>query len=161
MGTKITCKACDVSKPLGEFYASNLRTCKECVRQRVRRNRASKVGYYRAYDAKRFQADPRVLERHKRYQATPGGKAAVRRIIQKYVEANPEKRAAHIKLGNAVRDGRVIKPAACQSCSQVPDARHKLHGHHEDYSKPLDVIWLCAACHRRLHESADQRQERA
>ena len=25
------------------------------------------------------------------------------------------------------------------------------HAHHEDYSKPYDVVWLCPPCHRNLH----------
>jgi hypothetical protein len=50
-------------------------------------------------------------------------------------------------LNNAVRDGHLLKPGFCQGCGNDS----KLHGHHEDYSRPLDVIWLCSACHRSLH----------
>ena len=28
-----------------------------------------------------------------------------------------------------------------------------LHGHHEDYSQPLEVVWLCAPCHGLRHRT--------
>lgn len=28
---------------------------------------------------------------------------------------------------------------------------HRIHGHHEDYARPLDVLWLCAAHHTGAH----------
>ena len=61
-------------------------------------------------------------------------------------------------VNEAVRGGGLRRPEVCESC-WLPD-RRLLHGHHEDYSRPLDVIWLCAKCHSRLHamdrrESAD------
>jgi hypothetical protein len=27
----------------------------------------------------------------------------------------------------------------------------KTEAHHTDYSRPLDVVWLCKHCHRLLH----------
>lgn len=50
----------------------------------------------------------------------------------------------------AVKDGVLLKPKACSKCSDEPEVR-KLHGHHEDYTRPLDVIWLCVSCHVNLH----------
>jgi hypothetical protein len=66
------------------------------------------------------------------------------------------KRWARQVFSNAVRDGRITKPAACSACEQeVP--RRRLHGHHDDYSRPLDVEWLCARCHRQAHLSAPRK----
>jgi ribosomal protein S27AE len=45
----------------------------------------------------------------------------------------------------AIASGRLIRQF-CQRCGGQP-----AEGHHHDYSKPLDVVWLCGACHRREH----------
>lgn len=48
----------------------------------------------------------------------------------------------------AVRIGMIQKPNRCPKCGRG-DTR--IHGHHEDYNKPLEVVWLCQFCHRKLH----------
>jgi ribosomal protein S27AE len=56
-------------------------------------------------------------------------------------------KAIHLMVGRAVRDGVISKPDACEECGEKKD----LHGHHDDYDFPLDVRWLCSACHLRWH----------
>lgn len=58
---------------------------------------------------------------------------------------NPEKRKAQIKVGNAVRDKKLFKKP-CEKCGD-PIAE----AHHDDYSKPLDVRWLCRKHHVKHH----------
>ena len=48
-------------------------------------------------------------------------------------------------VARAVRKGTLIK-LACEVCGNV-----KSQGHHEDYSKPLEVIWLCSVHHKERH----------
>ena len=65
--------------------------------------------------------------------------------LRDYRARFPEAYAARTAVGNAVRDGKLQKEP-CLFCGTA-----KVHGHHRDYSKPLEVIWLCARCHNRLH----------
>lgn len=143
------CKSCETELPEDTGFYARDNTCKECRKAKVRASRASKVEYYREYDRRRFKEDPRVRERHKKYQATGAGKEAIKRAKRKFIEKNTIKRAAHVLVGNAVRDGRLTKPKACESCGEAPK---RLHGHHDDYAQPLNVRWLCPRCHKEWHE---------
>ena len=44
-----------------------------------------------------------------------------------------------------MRRGEITR-GPCEVCGSS-----KTHGHHEDYSRPLDVVWLCGLHHRELH----------
>lgn len=60
--------------------------------------------------------------------------------VYRWIENNPEKVKAHRKIFTEVRAGRII-PQKC-FCGKKGEA------HHEDYTKPLEVIWLCKKHHR-------------
>lgn len=51
------------------------------------------------------------------------------------------------RMHHAIRYGRLVRPDHCERCGEkcYPD------GHHHDYSKPLDVEWLCRSCHIAHH----------
>lgn len=59
---------------------------------------------------------------------------------------------ARSKVYVALASGRLEK-RPCEAvdrhgrfCRRTP-----VHAHHEDYSRPLDVVWLCRCCHARRH----------
>jgi hypothetical protein len=58
-----------------------------------------------------------------------------------------DKGRARTLVREAVADGRLIRPSRCSRCGHFGG----IHGHHEDYSKPLDVVWLCSQCHHDRH----------
>lgn len=60
---------------------------------------------------------------------------------------NPTHKNANMAVDAALRCGRLNRPERCQGCGRSGDET-RLSAHHYDYTKPLDVIWLCAACHR-------------
>lgn len=60
------------------------------------------------------------------------------------------RKAAHQILTYAIKAGLIIPPAACEKCHSQTHGR-ALDGHHLDYSKPLEVIWLCRSCHEKEH----------
>jgi len=153
-----TCFKCGLEKPLSEYYKhkkmadGHLNKCKECAKSDVKQNRHERADYYREYDAWRFKNDARVKQRQKSYILTQNGADRMRAAKTNWINSNPEKRAAHVILGNAVRDGRIIKPKSCSNCGNFYPSR-KIHAHHHDYSKPLDVTWLCLYCHADHHWS--------
>lgn len=70
-----------------------------------------------------------------------------RQYIYDSIARHKEKNRARGKLNYAVKKGIVIKPKNCEKCKQIPN---KLEGHHIDYEKPLEVVWLCTACHNKI-----------
>lgn len=71
-----------------------------------------------------------------------------------YVEAiiewqrkHPEAKKAHAIVNRAIESGRIKKPTKCSSCLKIK----RLSAHHNDYSKPLIVEWLCSSCHKIKH----------
>ncbi|MEX0684029.1 MAG: hypothetical protein WD472_11335 [Dehalococcoidia bacterium] len=124
------CKTCGEHLPLSDFYAGR-RSCKGCVRIAVR-HRALTNPAVQEYDRARAKRLDRVT------RATEVTKA--------WRRAHPEAYRAQNAVNNAIRDGKLQK-GPCSICGTT---KH-VHGHHKDYLRPLDVTWLCARCHRRLH----------
>ena len=80
------------------------------------------------------------------YRATAKGKKAINEASKRSYIKNKEKWLARSKARYAVKIGKLIKPDRCEVCEKKA-AGHALQGHHEDYSKPLEVTWLCISCH--------------
>lgn len=59
----------------------------------------------------------------------------------------PNKEKARSAVSTAVRKGELIRPDICSDCCN----EGVIHAHHSDYSKPLDVEWLCRGCHFARH----------
>jgi|SRR5271170_2702211 len=62
-------------------------------------------------------------------------------------EKFPLKRPARKILNYNIEKGYIIRPTICNKCGK----EGKIDAHHEDYSKPLDVQWICKRCHGELH----------
>ena len=150
------CFKCKTVKPLSEFYKhkemadGHLNKCKDCTKKDTKENTARNYGYYREYDIKRGMLTHRVNARLK-YSQTQEGRESIRKSKDKWAEENVIKKSAHIILGNAVRDGRIIKPDHCSICNKSG----AIHGHHDDYAYPLSVRWLCPKCHKEWHKEND------
>lgn len=71
---------------------------------------------------------------------------------KEYRKNNPEKRKAKDKVNSTIRAGKFPKPCICSQCGKTT-LEVKLNYHHEDYSKPLEVISLCCKCHKKVHEN--------
>lgn len=144
--TMLTCKHCNTEKFDSDFYDSSKSKCKECIKSAVRLHRDKNIDKIREYDKKRSN-EPHRLEVRKDYQKTEAGKLAKKRAIAAYNKRYPMKYATHIITRNAVRDGKLFPATSCSVCNSTK----KIEGHHDDYTKPMDVRWLCEKCHKEWH----------
>lgn len=147
-----TCFKCSVDKPVDDFYRhpqmadGRLGKCKECAKRDVSENYAKRRDYYVSYERGRARLVHRV-EARKTYSQTPQGKEAMRRARLFYRERYPIKYVAKTMASNAIRAGTLARQP-CEVCGEP-----KSEGHHDDYTKPLEVRWLCKRHHVEWHRS--------
>lgn len=136
------CCSCGEHKKHSEFYRRTASIdglqayCKECSKLRQRKWLCDHKGYSAAM-SREWRANNPISK----YLAD-----------RRYRGSNPEKVRANKLLNRAVKRGDIVKPTACSRCGESETV---IHGHHEDYSRPLDVIWLCAWCHTMIHREPD------
>jgi len=70
-----------------------------------------------------------------------------REAARRHAVNHPRRVKARRALTNAIKQGKIVPPKTCMACNGTDS----LEGHHEDYDKPLEVIWLCKECHLGLH----------
>jgi transposase-like protein len=140
------CSTC-THKPLSEFHknASNKDglqyICKECRRAYAKTENGKAVR--RKAQVKCTKTGASKLSQS-RYRKTEAGKIA----RAKYKAANPIKVKATNLINHAIYYGRLIKPDSCSECLVT----ERLDAHHDDYSLPMIVRWLCRRCHQVWHK---------
>lgn len=153
MELKKTCKWCNETKDLHlHFYKKEkmkggyLNKCIECVKLYERER--GKKPHVREYDRRRYHTNPeRKLKNQlsfKNWALKNPEKVAESKL--NWIKRNPEKRKAHIMVWSALRSGKLIKKP-CEVCG-----KQKVQAHHSDYTKPLEVQWLCTEHHAREHQ---------
>jgi hypothetical protein len=90
----------------------------------------------------------RALTRN-RYRATEKGKLAERRKSFVDIKRHPEKQVARSAVYVALRNGTLTKPKLCQL--NLDKCWGRIEAHHDNYSEPLNVTWLCMGHHREKH----------
>jgi hypothetical protein len=147
-----TCIECNKEKDLLEFYShkqmadGHLNKCKICVQNRIHKYRLNNLDAVKEYDKKR-NALPHRVKARKEYIKTENGKKARTKAKINYRKHYPMKYAAHVIVTKAIKTGTLIKQNNCSECNST----YKIEGHHDDYTKPLDVRWLCELCHKTWH----------
>ena len=149
------CTKCGESQPLTAFCTDRQKRdgltshCRTCIRRASERYRTSPTGRVmrREQCRRKYWRDPaKAHDERRRYHA-----AHPEWVRARITRVPPEKERARRILQQAVRCKRVTKPNHCQRCTTpVPDPR-LLHGHHHDYTQPLNVEWICPRCHGLEH----------
>lgn len=151
--TKV-CTKCKQEKPLSEYYKdkrhkdglyTHCKSCQQALIASWESRNAGKAKAYRKQWSESHKEHRRELARlryHSNGDIVRARKIAHRDTIQG---------KAQTKLANAVHLGQIDKPHTCSECGC---ANMRIDGHHSDYSKPLDVEWLCTTCHNKRHRKA-------
>lgn len=139
--SKKVCRKCLVSKQSDLFYLERA-VCKDCINHRRRGSALVKE-----YEKQRSRLP------HRKALASSIGKKwrienpeKLKVYNRRYANKHPERIAVYATVRNAVLCGRLIKKP-CQVCG----SNNRIHAHHKDYSKPLQVEWLCIMHHFMEH----------
>ncbi|WP_201319072.1 hypothetical protein [Paenibacillus sp. EPM92] len=155
------CSRCLEIKELSAFpfqkksatgYAGLCRKCsyqrnKAAIQRRRERDPLKELNYKREYQS-RPEVRGKVRERYVQSRTSNPEKYKAKEATQK----QSEKGKARNALRNAVHAGKIVKPEKCEQCKTIGN----VEGHHPDYSKPLEVVWLCRPCHRKVHWKENQ-----
>jgi hypothetical protein len=145
------CKEC--AYKLEKAWRQANKEKKNEIRTRYRQKNRETI---RIQDQEMYEADPerhreRMLKSGQKYRN--GSKYEETRKI--HYETHKDEYQARRKLAYAIQSCKIIRPNICQICG---NSNKKIHGHHYDYSKPYDVIWVCCTCHRHIHRKINHRE---
>jgi len=136
------CRRCRTVKPAKDFYRNKRNSstglssyCKKC-----------KVEYTRLWKTKNRE---RSLTWKRNWRENNKDRDALHK--RRHRQKHPDRAKARNLLSWAIHTKK-IKPQPCRSCGAVEN----IEGHHHDYSKPYDVIWLCSDCHKAVHRNLDR-----
>lgn len=143
------CSKCKAEKSLDEYYKHSMTAdgyypcCKKCHNEKCKISRSANVIAYRQKQRERAQTLHGKQLAQKAYKkALKSGARAER--TRAWRLKNPEKYQAHLAVKKAIYKN-LIERTGCAICGK------KAQAHHEDYSKPLEVMWLCQAHHAEHH----------
>lgn len=180
------CPKCDTEKPVSQFFKSVGKVdgyrsiCKECDKESAIQYRKKlsdrefediqPSGKKRCWMCKRnlsvkkFNYDRSSFDglanqcrecakEYKQYHYEQYYGELYNRQIE-YRQIHPERRNAFAAVYEATSKGVLIRPDVCSKCGKSG----YIVAHHDDYDRPLDIVWLCLSCDRQLH--ADLRRKK-
>jgi flagellar biosynthesis GTPase FlhF len=152
------CKKC-VAIRSNNHYQKNKKEINEKRKKRYVENKEAelkKCKEYYANNRERIRKRANELNKlpERRKKANIRSKEWIKKNKQRHSENatrhrknNPEKYDARQKVFWAVKLGFIKPKESCEICMKIC----KTQAHHIDYLRPLDVLWVCFACHREIH----------
>jgi len=130
------CPSCKKILDIDLFYSSPTRSdghrayCKECSKKK---NKETLDKYLTEHP-----------EKYRMYAQTRIDKLKQQGRYKEFLRMNNSR----CKLFYYVNKGIIIKPTHCSICGKESD---RIEGHHFNYDKFTDVVWLCSSCHKKVH----------
>jgi len=144
------CTRCKTDKSESEFQVraasrdSLTAACSKCLSD-YDKSRANAP--HRVKQREEYSKTEAGIESAKKAKAkwAAGNKVEILEATRAYRKANKKKTVAHGIVGFAIKTGFLTREP-CQVCGA-----DDVHGHHDDYAKPLSVRWLCPKHHKQWH----------
>lgn len=153
-----TCLKCGETKPIEMFYRNptmadgHLNKCKACIIAYGSENYRRKIKNPVWNIAMRQRSRLKYAEKRAAGHVVNVNKERLKHWLPGYLLKSRARRLVHLRVWNAIQAGKLIRQA-CEKCGNT-----KTQAHHDDYSKPLDVRWLCAPCHSAHHVALRERE---
>lgn len=151
------CACCLTVRIVAEFSGDRSRpdglsrNCSKCDAERIKQRRLRDGDLLRARERQRYSADPdRQRKAAAEYRRSDRGKRLNALAVQRYRARNAEKHAAHVEVRKAIAAGILTKPDRCE-LAHLGGCNGRLEAHHHDYTRPLEVRWLCVSHHQSRH----------
>lgn len=133
---------------MGESHEYYLKNKKE-IKRKTKLYRKSHPEVYRKANRKYYNKNKeKCLKFQRKYQKkyNKNNKGVVKKAHKKYYENNKEKVIVRMTAGRKIK---IPENQVCQVCN----GKLVIERHHSDYSKPLEVQFLCIKCHNSIHKS--------
>lgn len=128
-----TCARCKTAKPASAFGADP-------------RNKSGRQSY-----CKQCACEYKKERGYKTRKTTEKRRA----LRQSYRARFPEQNRAARAVNYAISTGKLTRQP-CEICGE-----RQVHAHHDDYSQPLNIRWLCHSHHRLHHVKAAELSEQS
>lgn len=138
MNTEKECRKCNVVKPLSEFYK-----CRGMADGHFNQCKACKKIYADSYTEKNIEV---IRAKGRERMKNPERAKICNELTKAWKKADLRRQKCHTAVKTEIRAGR-LKRQPCVRCGN-----EKSIAHHEDYDRPLYIVWLCAVCHKQRHK---------
>lgn len=123
-----------------KYYRENTEKVKSRVKKWRFENAQKVIEYTKIWRSKNKE---RIYSVQKKHRIKNSGKYVG--YFKNWQKKNPPQHAANKKFSAAIQMGKIVRQP-CRDCGSK-----KAQGHHPDYFKPLDVVWLCRPHHLEEH----------
>jgi hypothetical protein len=175
------CSFCGIEKNESEFFKKRANSlegfCKQCKKEKLKKRKAEDPEKFKEIERVRsekrrhtkewkewrkdhqlrnrkeisekariyYTTNENVRKKSKEWKSK--NREKLNNYLKEHVNKNPLKVRARKIVNYHIQKGNMTRPIKCSKCIK----ECKPEAHHEDYMKPLDIIWLCRSCHGKEH----------
>ena len=156
------CSMCKVGKPLSEYYKNRTSSdgfsyaCKNCMKNYCSIWRNHNSEYFKTWRNNNPDYTSKSIQRNKEYQKEYYLKNKDKLLKNKAINYTTIQTAVAQKVRLALENGMLKKADSCELCNSIGN----LIAHHNDYTNPLVVLWVCKFCHMRIHKGIHKKIEK-